>query len=270
MTDGQEDYAILVLDRDISSQTGSFGLKTLPMNSLRGIPASLYGYPYQIEDKSNSSDLWGAQGEFEIDEGLIRYEFNTTKGQEGSGVYICIDDRYYIIGIHTPDEEDVDKATFMNSSRIKRIKSWIESNSRIDSKVSDVDISSFQELNSYLETILSELSRKEYYKISYLNLARNNLEDMQIARLSNSKFPNLTHLNLSSNLIRNEGSAALAFGKFYNLKILDLSNNLMGPESAKSLNKGSFKSLTTLLLSHNKIGPEGARLTSNGNFKSSI
>jgi V8-like Glu-specific endopeptidase len=59
-TEGNEDYALLILEKDVGKYTGYFGLRPHNRTDLNNMEFSLYGYPATMEHQ-NSGDhyLWG-------------------------------------------------------------------------------------------------------------------------------------------------------------------------------------------------------------------
>jgi V8-like Glu-specific endopeptidase len=128
--DGKEDYAILVLDRDISSDTSYLKLKAFTRDELDRRTAGLYGYPININNQdTNLHYMWGMEGPVQVDImcDMNRYHIDTSSGQTGAAIVFEDRGEYYAVGVHVHGDEHYNTAICMNRDRVERIISWMNS-----------------------------------------------------------------------------------------------------------------------------------------------
>ena len=129
----REDYALLVLDKNIGEKTGYFGLHILPYNEIMKKVVNITGYPAdKCQQKPKNFEMWSMPGRVEkVDEQHIGYKIVTYQGQSGSGVYYKeeneeTEDKYYVIGVHIKFNRiaGLNQGTLLNERRYKQIKEW--------------------------------------------------------------------------------------------------------------------------------------------------
>ena len=128
-----EDYGIIILKESIGKKTGFFELKIFnEKNDMSNICVNC-GYPlnkttgdnnvfYQYEDKGKILELENSD--------VIVSGIKSSYGQSGAGLFICKDNKYYVIGVHVASSFD-DKlfyATMINKKRFNQIQTWIQEN----------------------------------------------------------------------------------------------------------------------------------------------
>lgn len=292
---GKEDYALLVLDRDISCYTGAFGLKTslIGLNTNIG---SLYGYPAVIVGQEIQSHyLWGMEGEFVIDqnEDMIDYKIDTSSGQSGAGVYIVENGDYYVIGVHVLDDKGsniTNQATCMNSTRVKRIQEWISMSYRDMKRV--IMLEALNSEKFYMKKMIRKLGKdKLKYLISLdlsyrnisskdvellckeemlylrsLNLGSNNIDAIGADILSEAYLPSLVALNLERNCIGDPGLTSIAIGNLNAIRELNLYGNKIGYSSIPYLATGNLIKLVELNLGSNHLGDKGVKALATGHL----
>jgi glutamyl endopeptidase len=124
----QEDYAIVVLDRELCCYTGYFKLKEFERERLNNKIGGLYGYPTHMRNQEpNQHFLWGMDGDIQVDmmNHLIHHTLDTSAGQAGAAVFVEDDGEYYVVGVHVQGTSVGNLAVFMNGARIRRINEWI-------------------------------------------------------------------------------------------------------------------------------------------------
>ena len=114
---------------------------------------------------------------------------------------------------------------------------------------------------------IGEYGLKIFSKIKFDNLRKLNLENNNIGNeglryFSKINLKNLKHLNLRKNNIGNEGIKLLSKIKFENLTKLNLEDNNIRNKGIKYLIKMNLEILKHLYLNNNKIGNEGLKLLS--------
>ena len=279
--DKDEDYAVLVLEENISEETGYFGLHAIPENQAAEYQKKefeLYGYPIGKDDQQ-----WGMKGNVdEIGTKSIKYsEIETSPGHSGGGLYYkepC--GSLQVVGVHTEYNHDEGKnvSTRLSVNRVREIVSWMQNM---------VALTYFSGYGNELVTTLLEMKRPELYvwklKVRHaiisvkniaslatnevwrnlytLDLSHSNIDDKGVVMLAqNETWNNLQCLDLSSNMIGNEGAEALAANKIWkNIRLLSLASNKIANEGAIALAANEvWMNLQVLNLSSNYIGNEGA------------
>lgn len=293
---GEEDLALLVLDRDIADYTGCYGLRVRNEAEIQRKTVCVYGYPTHIRNQgSNMHHLWGMEGPFKIDEfnKFIYYEIDTSAGQNGSGVYYVENNDYIVLGVHVLNQKDgslTNKATYLSESRVKRIEYWIKHYYQSIHQFNTLDLSGIKTLNRDIKHYVKELSKPEYntlrhlsissYKLvnlvlielgngsfsclTSLNLEKTHLRDQEAISLSQGSFPRLTKLQLAGNFINDPGLIALSSSSMTELKYIDLTDNLLSPSGIRALARSNITNLNTLYLDKNNITDEGVRELSKG------
>jgi Ran GTPase-activating protein (RanGAP) involved in mRNA processing and transport/V8-like Glu-specific endopeptidase len=268
---GQEDYALLVVERNIGKYTGCYGLKAFSKEELKGCTASLYGYPRVMKGQSAYLHyLWGAEGLFEIDseDDLLYHMINTSEGQAGSAVYIYLEGQFYIIGVHLKCSNSLSmphRAIFLNRHRVKRIESWIRSYYVKYSIVSHLNLSNLGQV--CFDLIAHDLKSRDFSELTSIDLSRNSLSDVALPQTSKIFFSILKVLDLRNNAIGFKGVVELSKGNLHSLTTLLLDNNDLGDRGAKVLGQVYFENLIKLGLAHNKIGDQGAIDLSRGYYE---
>jgi V8-like Glu-specific endopeptidase len=292
---GKEDYALLVLDRDISCYTGAFGLKT-SLKDLNTNNGSLYGYPAVIVGQEiMSHHLWGMEGEFLVDqdEDMVEYKIDTSSGQSGAGVYIVENGDYYVIGVHVLDDKGnntTNQATCMNSSRVKTIQEWISMSYRDMKRV--IMIENLKSEKFYMKKLLTEfrkdklkylisldlsyrnlgskgvelLCKQEMLYLRSLNLGGNNLDAIGAETLSKAHLPSLAALNLERNFIGDPGLSSIAVGNMNAVRELNLYGNNIGHTSIPDLAARSLIKLADLNLGSGHLGDKGVKKLASGDL----
>jgi tetratricopeptide (TPR) repeat protein/V8-like Glu-specific endopeptidase/Ran GTPase-activating protein (RanGAP) involved in mRNA processing and transport len=290
----KEDYALLVLDRNIGYDTGYFGIKHYNRESLKGKSAYLYGYSPNLADQ-NEHFLWGMKGPFQLDphDDMIEHIIDTSSGQSGSAIYIEDRRKYHIIGVHNRGGDTTrvaNQAVYFNQARIVKIKGWIKDYYKKYNIVREINSSNLENSHEILTTISDsgiDLGNLSVLKLSYnslnfnqairlaqadlrylsiLDLSHNEIGDAGATSLSQANFPHLRDLNLSWNELGDEGAASLSTANFINLTILSLCSNHIGDAGASALSRGQFIYLNILDLSSNDIRDEGAAALSKARF----
>jgi V8-like Glu-specific endopeptidase len=276
-TNKKEDYAILVLERDIGDHIGMFGLKAHNRADVDDKACKIYGYPLSIDNQPpNHHCLWGMEGRVKVDNmgDLMYYEIDTSGGQSGSAIWYNEGDKYYIVGVHVLGSNNYNAGTFLNGNRLQRILDWIRPyynrilTTILQERDAKVILQKMQEAQAGLfvrslnlqgkelgpEEVL-QLSHANLINMTSLDLSNNWIRSEGVATLSQASFPNLTSLNLSSNFIVQRGAIALSNGKLTSLTSLDLSWNSIDDRGAVALISEVFRNLTTLNLTGNSISP---------------
>lgn len=252
-----EDYAILVIDRGEREfcpgiYTGYFGLKIVKsFEDVKGDEVSVHGYP---GDKCFGSkhEMWGmeirvGEGNFEIGNGVARYEIDTFCGQSGSGLVLKSENDYYVFGVHVRGRKEHNEATLITEKRLRNIKQWI-----------------VKGLLKFKHKFKNEIKKYLIMEIrdGVLDLCNNNIREEGIKYLSEIKLNNLEKIFLSGNKINNQGIKYLAKMKLDNLKELYLSNNNIQVDGIKFLSEMELENLEVLDLRKNNLGNEGLKYLS--------
>jgi V8-like Glu-specific endopeptidase/Ran GTPase-activating protein (RanGAP) involved in mRNA processing and transport len=263
-----EDYALLVLEKEVGELTGYFRIYEGSKDKLEGRTGNLYGYPADRHDHY----LWGTEGFFKIDNrsDKIKHYIDTSSGQGGSSLYIEESGNYYIFGVHArrigPPILKSREAVFLNGDRIKRIKGWIKDYYKNHRVYKLLDISGMP--NAFYQVIREGYLNINTSKLILLKLGQSGINDSRAECLAECNLNSLKMLDLNNNLITEIGARALSCGNFKSLRTLNLYKNSIGAEGARALSQGNLTGLTTLDLGWNSIGVEGARVLSQGNINS--
>jgi hypothetical protein len=292
-TGGEEDLALLLLDREIGAFNGSFGLKSCEAEQLEEKSLYLCGYETLKENQNEYQIRRESELKVNISRGLINCSIDLRKLLIGSVVYYEESNKYYAVGVLTPSFSSTSEAVrviHLNSSRIQKLESWIRKCSIKYSIITSLDLSLFPYSTSKLlpklqsrgtlDSLISlDLSRNSlgpkgaktvakltFRSLSSLNLERNDLGCKGAREIARGKLGNITHLKLGENEISFKGAKDLAFGKLKNLIELDIQDNRIGDEGAILISRGNFKGLTMLNLSKNVLGPIAAKGLATGNL----
>ena len=128
----KEDYALLVLNRNIGNETGYFALHLLSNAEIKSKTLNVVGYPQdKIKDKEDFYEMWGMSGKAgDVDEQHISYKITTYNGQSGSGVFYKDEDenKYYVVGVHKKYSrmKEYNQATLLNKKRMEQLQKWSE------------------------------------------------------------------------------------------------------------------------------------------------
>ena len=124
----QNDYAIGILDKPLSTAVGHYGLSIIPEEKLKMITINVTGYPAEKPEKgANDYQLWGMKGNILKKDtfGLIHYEIDTEPGQSGSGIWYKDGNNFYVIAVHVFGSEKYNGGVLLTEERITTINKWI-------------------------------------------------------------------------------------------------------------------------------------------------
>lgn len=288
----KEDYAILILEKDIGYQTGFFGLCALEKSEAEKKKINITGYPGdKVADKPKCHEMWSMKGPVShIDDHMISYEIDTYAGQSGSGIWYDEGDEHYIIGVHVQGSSNHNQGIFLNKERFERIKQWTQlpypkavnvelqklnlyskqfgvSGAKYLSKASLSHLIDLEIGNNLIgDKGLEFLSKANFPELQHLGLVRSEIGDKGVKFLSKANFPQLQSLNLSKNGIGDRGAEFLSRAHFPKLQSLELSYNNIEDRGAEFLSRAYFPQLHALRLSGNLIGAQGAEFLSKAQF----
>lgn len=117
------DYGCIVLPSGAfpGQKFGSFGFGVFPPNVLLAKRAVLAGYP---GDKS-FAELWGMPFQIKsVEPQRLVYTADTAGGQSGSGVYIKVNGKRYVVGIHNYGATSGNSATRVTEPVFKNLQAW--------------------------------------------------------------------------------------------------------------------------------------------------
>ncbi len=119
------DYGMIILNRDVAAQTGSYGLKVLSTNELRGCQVAIAGYPGDSELGSGRK-LWLGQNQIHsVSEELVTYSVDTSAGESGSGVFIQSNGEYLIVAVHTVGSLLGNQGVRINMQVFQTFQEWM-------------------------------------------------------------------------------------------------------------------------------------------------
>ena len=171
-----EDYGILILDRDSIEQTGSFSLSAPSPQDLLGMVVNITGYPGDKVTKDNYSMYTMSKKHERLDKGNIYYKIDTWGGQSGSGIWTKKGSDHMVVGVHVRGGVHENEGIQLTQDRYEQIHRWIH-----------------------------EVRKKKNLELpldnDVLNLSNLHIKDM--AHLNRNYFPNLLELNLSNNKMKN-------------------------------------------------------------------
>jgi V8-like Glu-specific endopeptidase len=113
--DANFDYGLLFLTQDFGSQTGKFGLAELSAQDIKGITATLSGYP---QDLGGSVEQYFAMDKIDLAQGnILSYKIDATAGQSGSPIWVQNPSGQRLaIGIHTVSDVTTNQGTYLSKS----------------------------------------------------------------------------------------------------------------------------------------------------------
>ncbi|MGX5653476.1 trypsin-like serine peptidase [Geodermatophilus nigrescens] len=117
------DYGCVVLPPDAfpGQRFGSFGFGVFPPNVLLAKRAVLAGYP---GDKP-FAELWGMPFQIKtVEPQRLVYTADTAGGQSGSGVYVKINGKRYVVGIHNYGATSGNSATRVTEPVFRNLQAW--------------------------------------------------------------------------------------------------------------------------------------------------
>ncbi|MHA2391596.1 MAG: trypsin-like serine peptidase [Promethearchaeota archaeon] len=124
--DGEHDFAVLTLDRDIGLQTGWMELYTaIPSSSIYTGLLNTAGYPYDLGNGKNM--YWTSDDGNYANEHNHWYFLDTAGGQSGSPIWRYDGVNRFILSIHTTSyvNLDLNYGTRINRNRRDCINNWI-------------------------------------------------------------------------------------------------------------------------------------------------
>ena len=272
----KDDYALLVLDRALGTQTGYFGIDIVDKQLLKK-QGELYvvGYPGRVGDQEYQKLIhsgcyfqYGMKGSPFFDEeepDFINYEIITSEGQSGSGVYYHAKetDEYFVVGIHVlgrPGDNSFNSATWLTKERFKQIQQWIEMSHKSDEENLNLSHMNWKE-KGIENKALDIFQKNSKIEVKKLNLSHSSIDCTAMMKISiNAKWDSLVEINLAGNNIKDQGAAMLACNMMWgNLIQLNLSKNSIGDEGAAAIGRSAvWRKLEALFLEENKVGDKGA------------
>lgn len=123
--DSNNDFAMLILDRDIGNQVGWYGLMTPSDAFLKKLTINVTGYP---GDKGGDK-LYTMEGQVgRFDSEILKYSIDTYGGQSGAGVWAALKDKNrYCCAIHTSGRPNVENtATRINDAKFDLLVDWMQ------------------------------------------------------------------------------------------------------------------------------------------------
>ena len=283
-----EDYALLVLEKDIHKEAWYFGLhacsKCLHEMMTKELYVGISGYPLKTKDgkRKNFAQL-GMKGKIDkLDDDYIYYKkIATDGGQSGSCIYYEDEGNCWIIGVHRGSiEKESNFGIRLSIERFREIESWMKSYLRINKddtrnltssqlkalfQRNDVKVLEFK-LNSHSldEELLEQMTKWSALKVlTHLRMNRCRIADRVASVLfKNTNWAYLHTFDLRHNNIDAKGAAALGQNTVWtNLHTLHLSGNSIGDEGAAALSQNKvWTNLHTLHLSNNDIREKGLKL----------
>ena len=119
-----EDYAILLLDRDVGTETGFIELGLANNTFLRGENVIIAGY---VGDKPQYLRHVVMKGKIaNVTDDMLDYKISTQTGQSGSGIFLYDPQtqQYSLIGVHSWGRNGSGSGYRITPERLKRIKNW--------------------------------------------------------------------------------------------------------------------------------------------------
>lgn len=236
---GEEDYGLLVLDQDLSPQTGYFGLNILSRDQLKEKRVTLYvvGYPGdKVRDEngnySGQHQLWRSKGkEYRVGENYIYYKdsvIRTYGGNSGGGVYYRDPETQecFIVGVHvhgTTTKDGENDATFLTQQRFEQIQEWIA-----ESKICE-EINLADKYHTLARTP-QQIGTRDFQDFAqiYGDRRAGYRGDFMAKELRNYSAIHLKKINLRSNHMYCDGIIALSQIPLLQLEELDLKYNWIG------------------------------------------
>jgi Ran GTPase-activating protein (RanGAP) involved in mRNA processing and transport len=266
---GEEDFALLVLNKDIVETTGCFGLKSISYMELAAPFTYLCGYGSRFEELEKENLVVEKNDEINIDRNLIHHNMDSTKLQNGAVVCRQENSNYYVIGIHNSAESQADppRVLYLNASRVQKIESWIRKYYMKYSIITSLDLSL---MKFPISDLLLQFPKGLISNLASLDLKGSCIGPKGARMLAKRRFESLRFLNLDRNALGSQGARNIAIGKLSSLTRLSLGENEIGPEGARDLSHGNLRNLQELDLFKNNIGNEGAILLANGKLSTLI
>jgi V8-like Glu-specific endopeptidase len=124
--DGEHDFALITLDRDIGSQTGWMELYTsIPSNPIYSGTLNTAGYPYDLDNGNNM--YWTSENGGYTNEYNHFFYLDIEGGQSGSPVWTYDGTNRYVISIVTTGwiGLNINYGTRINRNKLDCINNWI-------------------------------------------------------------------------------------------------------------------------------------------------
>jgi V8-like Glu-specific endopeptidase len=118
------DYGAIFLpkNRPLGAQTGYFGFANFADTELNGKMGNIAGYPV---DKGASTMWYHARPLGKIDRNVIYYTIDTAGGHSGAPLWILLNGKTYVVGIHTNgDVGSGNSATRLTKPVYDQIHRW--------------------------------------------------------------------------------------------------------------------------------------------------
>lgn len=124
--DGNHDFAVITLDRDIGLQTGWMGFyTTFTWSSIYTGLINTAGYPYDLDNGQNM--YWNSGNGYTAHEYTHLFDLDVEGGQSGSPVWIYDGTDHYILSVVTASliGFDVNFGTRINWNKLDCINNWL-------------------------------------------------------------------------------------------------------------------------------------------------
>jgi glutamyl endopeptidase len=119
------DYGVILLNKGMGSEVGTFGYATYSDSDISAAMANLAGYPLNPPDGSGQGTQWyGAGGVANLDDSFIYYDLDSLAGESGSCVYRNIGDQSYAMAIHTSASGGADRGLRIIEPVYQNLQQW--------------------------------------------------------------------------------------------------------------------------------------------------
>jgi glutamyl endopeptidase len=128
--DRQFDIGAIFLPNDLGTPAGFFAVSRLTDGTLKGLTATVAGYPHEPPDVSLPADAttsWMQAARLTVEPNRLLYTADTSIGQSGCPVIAVFPDKpdkYHAIGIHNTGFVDFNAATRINEAVLSQIVNW--------------------------------------------------------------------------------------------------------------------------------------------------
>lgn len=120
--DSDFDYAAIMLDESLGNKTGWYAFAALDQTALSSADANISGYPADKERASRQ--YFHARKIVRASQRKLFYEIDTYGGQSGSAIWLQINGKRVVVGVHTTGSSTSNSGTLINQEVFNNMRLW--------------------------------------------------------------------------------------------------------------------------------------------------
>jgi glutamyl endopeptidase len=120
--DTNVDYGAIVLDDSIGKRTGYFGFGALSDDEITTYEATISGYPADLD--RGTKQYSHSRNINEVTPRRLFYEIDTFGGDSGAPVFVDMNGKKVVVGIHTTGSSRTNSGTRINDDVLANLKQW--------------------------------------------------------------------------------------------------------------------------------------------------